>query len=139
MQWSDISFHPPSRTLRQFASLWIVFFSAWAAWQWWGKENYTLALLLAGLAMTIGLSGVICPRTVRLVFVGWMILAFPVGWLISTLCLVILFYLVFLPVGLCFKVLGRDTMTRKYESDLSSYWAPKPQPAGGLRSYFRQF
>ena len=33
MQWSDIQFHPPLKTLRQFAGLWLVFFGGLAAWQ----------------------------------------------------------------------------------------------------------
>ena len=33
MQWSDISFQPSRKTLQQFAGLWLVFFTALAAWQ----------------------------------------------------------------------------------------------------------
>ena len=33
MQWSDIQFDPPRKTLRQFAGLWLVFFGGMAIWQ----------------------------------------------------------------------------------------------------------
>ena len=33
MQWSDIQFDPPRKTLRQFAGLWLVFFGGLALWQ----------------------------------------------------------------------------------------------------------
>ena len=34
MQWSDIQFKPPRKTLRQFAGLWIAFFGGFALWQY---------------------------------------------------------------------------------------------------------
>ena len=36
MQWSDIQFSPPRKTLRQFAGLWMAFFGGFALWQWPG-------------------------------------------------------------------------------------------------------
>jgi hypothetical protein len=139
MQWSDIPFHPPRRTLRQFAGLWIVFFGGWAAWQWWGQENTSLALVLAVVAGLVSCAGLIRPELIRPIFVGWIILVFPIGWAVSTVLLAILFYGLFLVVGLCFKAIGRDPLTRRYDPDLPTYWTAKPQPAGGLRSYFNQF
>ena len=32
MNWSDLDFAPPARKLRQFAGLWLAFFSTLAAW-----------------------------------------------------------------------------------------------------------
>ena len=38
MQWSDIPFRPTTRTLRQFAVLWLVFFGGLAIWEYATKE-----------------------------------------------------------------------------------------------------
>src|SRR5262249_5099501 len=54
MQWSDISFSPAPRTLRQFAGLWLLFFLGWACLMWWGRGNGGVALLLAGIAVLVG-------------------------------------------------------------------------------------
>ena len=43
MQWSDIQFHPPIKTLRQFAGLWLVFFGGLAIWQGTVSGHSTLA------------------------------------------------------------------------------------------------
>ena len=43
MQWSDIQFHPPLKTLRQFAGLCLVFFGGLAAWQGIVSGRGTLA------------------------------------------------------------------------------------------------
>ena len=41
MQWSDIQFRPPEKTLRQFAGLWLVCFGGLAAWEWFGRHHAT--------------------------------------------------------------------------------------------------
>jgi hypothetical protein len=138
MQWSDISFAPPPRTLRQFAGLWLVCLAALAAWQGFVEGNRTAALVLGALALTVGPLGLLRPQAVRPLFVGWTVLAFPIGWLVTKVVLVLLFYGLFTPVGLVFKLIGRDALARRIEPDRESYWAPKAAPAG-VRSYFRQF
>src|SRR5207245_1618124 len=42
------------RQLRQFAGMWIVFFSAFACWQGFWHGHRGLSLLLAALAATVG-------------------------------------------------------------------------------------
>ena len=78
---------PPTKTLRQFAGLWLVFFGGLAAWQGFVRRHATLAIVLAVLALTIGPLGLLWPRLIRPVFVAWMVLAFPIGWTVSQLML----------------------------------------------------
>jgi hypothetical protein len=138
MQWSDIPFDPPRRTLRQFAGLWLTFFGGMALWQALARGRMGLAIGLAVLAMTIGLLGLARPAAVRLIYVGWMILAFPIGWTVSQVMLALMFFGMFTPIGLVFRLVGRDPMQRVRRPDLESYWTPKPAPAD-LRRYFKQF
>jgi hypothetical protein len=136
MRWSDIPFHPSSRTLRQFAGLWIVFFAGFAAWQWFRHERLILALVFLGLAVTVGPLGVFRPQAIRPIFVGWMCLVFPIGWVVSHVMLACAFYGVFTPISVLFRLIGRDALARRHRSDRSTYWTPKPT-ARDLRSYFR--
>ena len=87
MQWSDLQFHPPSKTLGQFACLWLVCFGGLAAWEGIVREHTNLAATLAVLALTVGLVGIIWPQTMRPIYVAWMVLAFPIGWTISQVIL----------------------------------------------------
>ena len=138
MQWSDIPFDPSRKTLRQFAGLWLVFFGGMALWQTLVKGHPTFGLSIAGLALAVGLAGLARPNWVRFIYVGWMILAFPIGWTISQVMLLVMFYGLFTPVGLLFRLIGRDPLQRVRSSGRESYWAPKPAPAD-LRRYFKQF
>jgi hypothetical protein len=138
MRWSDIPFDPPRATLRQFAGLWLVFFGGLALWQGLVRGQIGLAAICAVLALTIGPLGLLRPGWVRPIYVGWMVLAFPIGWTVSQVMLALMFYGLFTPIGLVFRLLGRDALQRARRPGVESYWTPKPAPAGP-KSYFRQF
>ena len=108
MRWSDIPFSPEPRTLRQFAGLWLAFFGGLAAWQGIARGRVGLAIALAVLAIVVGGLGLARPALVRPIFVGWMVLAFPIGWTVSLLLLGLVYYGLFLPIGLAFRLeIGR--------------------------------
>jgi hypothetical protein len=138
MQWSDIPFRPPTQTLRQFAGLWLACFGGLAAWEWFVRGHSVLAVICAAAALVIGPLGLLRPEAVRPIFVGWMVLAFPIGWTISQAMLALMFYGVFTPIALFFKLLGRDPLHRARRPKLETYWTPKPSPTDPGR-YFQQF
>jgi hypothetical protein len=131
-------FDPSIRTLRQFAGLWILFFGGLAAWKAFGSDSTTAALVLAALAATIGPLGLAYPAAIRPVFVGWMTIAFPIGWVVSHLLLLILFCVFFTPLALVFRVIGRDALSRRPDFAKETYWTAKPV-AADPSNYFRQF
>jgi hypothetical protein len=135
MNWSDLPFRPSTRTLRQFAVLWIFFF---AAISYWHEAFRGPWLLASALGIGIGLGGLAMPRLIRPVFVGWMIAVFPLGWIVSRVLLACVFYGVFLPVGLCFRLVGRDVLERRYDPGKDTYWTRKDYRTD-LAGYFRQF
>jgi hypothetical protein len=137
MHWSDIPRNPPSRTLRWFAVFWILACAGLAGWQFLLFDRALFACLLLGLGLTVGLLGIAAPARVRPVFVGAMIVTFPLNWLASRLLLALVFYCLITPLGLFFKLIGRDLLARRICPDQDSYWVSKPE-ADDIRSYFRQ-
>jgi polyferredoxin len=80
--------------------------------------------------------GSFVPRAVLPVYLALMVLAFPIGWVISELLLRLIYYGIFTPLGLWFRVIGRDALRlRKPETD--SYWTRRRQSADPL-GYYRQ-
>ena len=112
MNWSDIPLQPTPRALRQFAAAFLVFFLAFGAHQYLVRKHLSVGLALMALALAIGLLGLIKPAGVRWLFVGWMVVAFPIGWLISFLALLLLFYGIITPLALLFRLRGRDLLRR---------------------------
>jgi hypothetical protein len=138
MRWKDLPLSPDARMLRQFAALWIVFFGTLALWQHFGRGHTTAALALGALAVTLGPLGLVRPMLLRPVFVAWMVLAFPIGWAVSTAVLGLLFYGVFMPLGLVFRLMGRDALDRRSRAGAATCWKEK-RPAPGPSRYFRQY
>jgi hypothetical protein len=138
MTWSDISFAPPPRTLRQFAGVWLVFFAVLAVSRGLRDGLTPPALALAALALAVGPLGLWRPALVRPVYVAAAVLTFPLGWAASRLLLAALYYGVFTPLGLLLRLLGRDPLRLRPSPQQASYWTAKPAPPDVSR-YFRQF
>ena len=138
MTWSDLPLRPTPRALRQFAGAWLVFFLAFGAHQYLVRKHPSVGLVLMALAVVIGLLGLIKPAAVRWIYVSWMVLAFPIGWTISLLMLLVMFYCVITPVALVFRMRGRDLLCRKPVPAQTTFWLPKHMPQD-VRSYFRQY
>jgi hypothetical protein len=130
MNWSDIPWNPSSRMLRQFAVLWLlcVGFAAWRL------ESATVCVV----AVSIGLLGVVWPRSMRELFIGLTIVTLPIGWAVSHLLLAALFYLVFTPLGWCFRLFGRDVLGLQRSVDRETYWESRTQVTD-VRRYFQPF
>jgi hypothetical protein len=131
-------FHPDERMLRHFAILWVIFFGGLAAWNQFYSHRETLAMALAVLSVTVGPIGLVWPRAIRPVFLVWMILAYPIGWTVSRLVLGVLFYGLFTPIGVVFRLIGRDELGLKKQPAAASYWQQK-RPADDKAQYLRQF
>ena len=86
--------------LRQFAGLWILFFGAIALSQYFRSQNASVAIVIGAFALVVGVPGLFFPRVLKPIFVGWMILAFPIGWLVSHVILFLIYWSVFVPIGL---------------------------------------
>ena len=80
---------------------------------------------------------VVSPRALRFVYLGMTLAVFPIGLVVSELILLSVFVLVFTPLALVFRWIGRDALDRTIDRDAESYWRPKQSPSDP-RSYFRQ-
>jgi hypothetical protein len=137
MQWSDVVARPSEKVLRQFALLCLVVFGVLGAAGLWRRGGVTTGVAIAMAGFAVGLVGVVRPAAIRWIYSGWMIAVFPIGWTISRLMLAALFYLVFTPVAIVFRIIRRDVL-RLRRPEASSLWMPKPG-ATSADQYFRQF
>jgi len=133
MKWSELPLHPTPRVLRQFSAAWLVFFLALAL-----KHHHSMAgHILAGVAL-IGVVGLAKPQVVRWLFVGATIAAFPIGWVVTSVVLLVMFYLVLTPLALVFRWRGRDELQLKRDSGRESFWQERPEASEPGR-YLTQF
>jgi hypothetical protein len=138
MRWTDVDLRPSRSKLRQFGGLCVAVFGALALWRWLAHDQTFAATVLALVAATCGVLGLLAPRLLWPMFVGLSIVAFPIGWLVSRAILLLLFGVMITPAALIFRGRGRDALALRRNRNTQSYWEAKssPRDVGG---YFRQY
>ena len=133
-----INWQPSSKELRSFAAIWLVFFGIIGAWLAWRGSPTMVYLVIWGVAFSGGLLGFAAPAAIRPLYIAWMCLAFPIGWVVSHLLLGLVYFGLLLPTGLLLRLFGYDPMQRKIDRECASYWSPRKREVDPGR-YFRQF
>jgi hypothetical protein len=133
----EVNWNPGRRELRQFALLWIGFFGLIGAYFLWMKGSSSAATVF-WLVAAAAIPGYFHPGFLRPVYILWMALALPIGWCISHLLLLLVYYLVVTPIGLLMRIMGYDPLQRRINSAASSYWVPHEQSAD-VAQYFKQY
>jgi hypothetical protein len=136
MEWRDITRTPEPKVLRQFAVLCLGIGGGVAAWRVTrGAVDWRTSVF--GALALIGVIGVAWPAGIRWVYSGWMIAVFPIGWTISRLVIALMFFALFTPVALVFRVFGRDALRRRRQR-ADSLWMSRRRP-DRTAAYLRQY
>lgn len=132
----DANFRPDAKQLRQFAWIALPGFClfGWMAFRASGRTD--IALGLAAVGAFLAVIGSIAPRVVLPVYLAMMVLAYPIGLVVSEVLLRAIYYGAFTPVALLFRAFRRDPL-RLRKPDVASYWTPRRQRTDPL-AYFRQ-
>ena len=125
---------PSDRQIRQFGAISLLALPL-LAWLWGFTGNVVTWLAIAGVLIAI--ASFVQPRLVKPIWIGLMCVAAPIGAVIGELSMILIYYGVFVPIGLLFRLTGRDELGLKLDRDASSYWAKRKQPKN-VTSYFRQ-
>jgi saxitoxin biosynthesis operon SxtJ-like protein len=132
----DINWNPSPRELRQFAGIWLPAFAAIAGTLIYRSGGVWLAAAIWAVGALTALVGVFRPRSVNGLFVGWMLAAYPIGWIVSHIVLGIVYFVLFTVVGLIMRAVRYDPLERSAVS--GSYWRQRPHHREASE-YFRQF
>lgn len=130
-----INTKPDDRQLRQFGLLCIMLLPA-IAWFWGGSSSTILGAALIGAGL--GVLGILAPQTLKPIFIGLVLLSFPIGLVIGELILLMIFVGVFLPMALLFRIIGRDVLQRRMSAESETFWVPRSAPSN-VRRYFQQY
>lgn len=134
----EVNWDLSPKQLRIFSVLQIVFFGIIAAWLHYGTSYGQIGRIVLVVSAIVGIVGFAWPPLMRVVYVVWMALVFPIGWTVSHLVFAVLFYLVITPVAIIMKLCGYDSMRRKFDSKASTYWIRRESREDTSR-YFKQF
>ena len=85
------------------------------------------------------LIGQVAPALLHPVSRVWAKLALLLHKVVNPITTAIMYFLVFVPAGLIFRVLGKDPLRLKLEPDAESYWIVRDPPGPAPESMRNQF
>jgi hypothetical protein len=118
------------KTLREFGLVFagglIVFFGLLIPWifdkPWvWQDSGARWPWIAAAIFASTGL---ILPAILKPIYILWMKIGHVLGWINTRIILGLVFFVMFAPLALLFRLFGRDPMQRKLEDEATSYRRP---------------
>ena len=135
----EINKNPSERECRQFAGLWVPgFLLLVSVLVWYRSGSMRTGIALVAAAILIAGLGLLSSSLGRVLYLGWMYAAYPVGWTISFLVMVIVYFALLTPIGFGMRLLGRRPLALRFDPLSNSYWTPRPSSTK-IEAYFRQF
>jgi hypothetical protein len=132
-----VDHNPTRRQLATFGVIWLGFFALVGLGALWrNAASYCVAIWVVAVAVPV--LGWISPRCMRIVYVGMSYLAFPVGFVLSYLMLLGVYYLVLTPIGLLLRIFRHDPLQRRFDAQMKTYWVARTRD-DQMQSYFRQY
>lgn len=133
----EIDWRPDSRRLRWFAALQLLFCGG-MAWLWREALGPNGQGVLLAVSAVVATAGLLAPQVIRPVYVAWMAIVFPIGWVVSHAMLAIVYFGVLTPIALLVRRRRGDPLRRKVDPETDSYWDQRAS-ATSIDRYFRQF
>lgn len=135
-----LDLNPKDSQLRQFAWVSLIGFPliGWVLLHWRFGFSTTVAWALTAVGVVVFALGMASTKTIKPLFVGLMLIAVPIGIALSTVVLGLVYYLLFTPVALLFKLMGRDKLHRHLDPQATSYWVERKTAIPAAR-YLRMY
>jgi hypothetical protein len=139
MSLFEIDWNPKSKELRSFGKIALVasavislllYLLKGVAIQW--------VLIIFAFGFIIFTISIISLKLTKMIYLGMILVTLPIGWVVSFILLSAFYFLLLAPLGLIFRLIGRDPLCRKFNPKAKSYWLSR-QPPKGPEQYFHQF
>ena len=135
MKLVEINWAPTKSQLRQFG---VACAFVLPLLGWLGKVGGSGLTFLMVIGITIAALSFVWPKAVNGLFVGLTLALAPIGMVVGEVAMLWLFFGLFLPIGLVFRLIGRDALQRRIDKDASTYWEAKREPEK-VSNYYRRY
>ena len=124
------------KELRQFGLLVGAIFTVMGLWPlvFRGEPLRLWAIGIGGLLIVLG---AILPQVLAPIHTGWMWVGHILGWINTRILLTIVFYGLVTPIGLVFRLMGKDTMRQTLDESGTTYRVVRsPRPRSHMKYQF---
>ena len=122
---------------RQFGFIVGLFLLAAGLWPLARRGHVRMGVLTAGAALV--LIAAIAPILLYPLNRAWTLVGVMLGRVVNPVVMAALFYLIFTPVGLFLRMLGKDPLRLRPNADAASYWIERQPPGPPPETMANQF
>ena len=119
-----INHNPDKNELRKFGFIFatglVLIFGLLLPWIW--DKPWPQWPFIAAAVFTV--VGLLVPIALKPVYIVWMKIGQVLGWINTRIILGLIFFILFAPIALLFRIIGRDPMERKLDSSVATYRKP---------------
>jgi len=103
---------------------------------WKNRAGYQYLWLIAGLLIVCGWA---VPAILKPLYFVWLAFAALLGWIMTRVILGILFYIIFTPIGVIGRMLGKRFLDLRWKAAADSYWEYRKDSRLEPEHYEKQF
>jgi len=104
---------------------------------YWGRIGPGAGLFVVGLVILLLL--IFAPAGLVPLYKLMRLISRGIGLVMTPIVLGFLFYLVFTPIGILFRLVRKDILDRRFNVDADSYWETQKSISDSLHRYERQY
>ena len=135
----DINWKPDRNELRKFGETSLAMLILIAlVFYWLDRLTAVTSLYLCTAGLGIFILSRISTKLVRPFYLLLYAMALPIGFVLTNILMAIFYFIILTPLGLIFRLIRRDPLRRKFDSQTKTYWAPN-RSCDSLKRYFNQF
>jgi hypothetical protein len=139
MSLIHVNWNPQDRELRRFAWIGTAASMVLAIVLHTVKGlDLTWCGILVGCGVALGVTPWVSLRITKAVYVILVGATLPIGLVVSFVMLSLFYFLLITPIGLLFRLMGRDPLQRRFDAKARTYWV-EHQPPDRPERYFQQF
>jgi len=135
----SVNWKPSQRDLKEFR--WIaltvlpliglmLYFVKQVDWRWCAAIGTAGGVIWA--------SGLFSYKLTRMMYLLLVTITLPIGLVMSFVIMALFYFGIITPLGLLFRIMGRDSMCRRFDAKAKTYWVPH-EPSRAAERYFQQF
>ena len=126
-----------TRETRKFGICALIFFGSLCGLGLWMRKP--LPTYLFGFLSILGFGFIVAPSWLRPIYVFWLKIAHFIGRVITTLVLILAYYLVITPTALIKRVLGGPPLPTKPNKNALSYWVNRTEAAQPKQRFLKRY
>ena len=135
----ELKWRPSNKELRSFGLIAMIMLTIISIiLHWWKGISITSVLCIVTLGLLLFIISRVREQFIKPVYIGLQLVALPIGMMISFVLIALFYYIVITPIGLYFRIIGRDPLCRKFDHQANTYWI-QHKLVDSVDRYFKQF